>query len=281
MEKTLEIHNLKKSYASHKSAKENRFFALNGIELELNYGEVLGIVGESGSGKTTLGKVIVGEERFESGEVIFNGIGIESLINSNRNQFRQRVQMIRQDPFTSMNPRFTMFRALTESPLLEGIYPHEAERLKAIGEVVASVGLSTTDYGKLCARFSGGQLQRISIARALLLKPSLLICDEITSSLDVSIQAQVINVLKRSQILRAFSLIFISHDLALVSQICQKVAVMHSGQIVETGTVHQVFSQPRHPYTASLISAIPMILKKRSNQSLLNINSEDSSDKDP
>lgn len=236
--------------------------AVDGVSLEVAQGETLGLVGESGCGKTTLARTIMRLDPARQGSIVFDG---ENLLRSNRQRRRalhRELQIVFQDPFASLNPRMTVASIITEGMLSHGMItasqaPAEAARL------LHEVGLDADALHRYPHEFSGGQRQRISIARALAVEPRMIICDEAVSALDVSIQAQVINLLLELKKRRELSYIFISHDLSVVRHIADRVAVMYVGQIVETGTTDEVIRRPAHPYTRALISAIPRAGEKK------------------
>ncbi|HEY4200188.1 MAG TPA: ABC transporter ATP-binding protein [Devosiaceae bacterium] len=229
-----------------------RIVAVDGVSLTLPRGSSLGIVGESGSGKSTVAKAIVGLTRIDSGSVLLNG---KPLANPEHMpaSLRARVQYIFQDSYGALNPRMTVERAIGEPFAIAGM--PRPRRRDGVLALLEEVGLSEIHLGRYPRELSGGQRQRVNIARALALSPELLICDEIVSALDVSIQAQVLKLLKQLQQSRGLTLLFISHDLAVIAQLCDHVLVMKSGEVVETGSVPSVFDRPSHPYTKGLLQA--------------------------
>jgi oligopeptide transport system ATP-binding protein len=231
--------------------------AVDGVSLSLPKGEILGLVGESGCGKSTLGRTILQLIPATSGTVLLDGRNLTALKGTALRQARADFQMIFQDPYASLNPRMTVFDALAEALLAHKSIPR-AKLVSAVGELMAKVGLSARFVRKYPHEFSGGQRQRIAIARALAVNPKLIIADEPVSALDVSIQAQIINLLAKLSRDMGLTLIFISHDLSVVKHISDRIAVMYLGKIVEIGPATQVFEQPLHPYTQSLVSAIPI-----------------------
>ena len=237
--------------------KIGQVFAVNNVSFSLVTGETFGIVGESGCGKSTLGRTIVRLYDPTSGQVIFNGQDIAGLKRSKLKAFRRQIQMIFQDPYASLNPRMTIASILEEPFKLHGI-GNSAERKEKVKDLVRLVGLRVTDINKFPHEFSGGQRQRIGIARTLSLNPSLIVCDEAVSALDVSIQSQILNLLIDLQ--REFKLtyIFISHDLNVVRYISDRVAVMYLGRVMELTTSDELYRQPAHPYTKALLAAAPV-----------------------
>lgn len=231
--------------------------AVDGVSLELKKGEVLGLVGESGCGKSTLGRTIMKLVRSTSGSIELNGQEIAKKREREIKKLRPQFQMIFQDPYASLNPRMTVFDSLAEPLLAHGLASRSSVTAQ-VSELMETVGLAPRFMKKYPHEFSGGQRQRIAIARALALKPRLLIADEPVSALDVSIQAQILNLLSQLKKKLDLSMIFISHDLSVIRYISDRVAVMYLGKIVETGTTEEIFKNPQHPYTQALLSAIPL-----------------------
>jgi oligopeptide transport system ATP-binding protein len=256
----LEVKNLVKHFALKKTRlfQEARFvFAVNGISFYMKKGETLGLVGESGCGKTTTGRAILRLIKPTSGVVSFEGRDVARFKDRELKAFRRNAQIIFQDPFASLNPRMTV-GAIVEEPLLVHGIGTRAERRDMVAGVLEKVGLDADYMRRFPHEFSGGQRQRIGIARVLTLNPKLIIADEPVSALDVSIQAQIINLLVRLQEEFYLSYLFISHDLAVVEHIANRVAIMYLGKITEVAPSTDLYSDPRHPYTKALLSSIPI-----------------------
>ncbi|MGI3169056.1 ABC transporter ATP-binding protein [Pseudooceanicola sp. C21-150M6] len=230
--------------------------AVDGISLRVNQGEVLGIVGESGSGKSTLGRMLLGVDPSQGGEVRYRGEPLPPFGTPQWRSLRARMQMIYQDPLAALDRRLTIADQIRE-PLEIHQIGAEADRRARVAELMRSVGLRPDQAGRYPHELSGGQRQRVVIARALATEPDLLVCDEPVSALDVSIQAQVVNLLRELQGKGALGMVFISHDLKVVRNLCDRVAVMYLGRVVEEGPSEQLFAEPRHPYTQALISSVP------------------------
>jgi len=235
-----------------------RVQALSDVSFDVARGETLGVVGESGCGKSTLARSLLMLPPPSSGEIRFAGESLTDKRGEQLRQLRPRLQMIFQDPLASLNPRQSVLEIVTAPLLVNGIGT-PVERKTRVAEALHSVGLDVDVVGtRRPHELSGGQCQRVSIARALVLRPSLLICDEPVSSLDVSVQAQVINLLEAAKAAYALTMLFISHDLAVIKSISDRVMVMYLGKVCELGPVASIYSRPRHPYTAALLEAIPI-----------------------
>ncbi|WP_327680365.1 ABC transporter ATP-binding protein [Kitasatospora sp. NBC_00458] len=232
--------------------------AVDGVSFRLAKGETLGIVGESGCGKSTLAKVLMNLERATSGQVLFKGEEISRLSGAGLKAVRRNIQMVFQDPYTSLNPRMTVGDIIGEPFEIHPEVAPKGDRRKAVQDLLDVVGLNPEYINRYPHQFSGGQRQRIGIARGLALKPEVIICDEPVSALDVSVQAQVINLLEQLQDEFELSYMFIAHDLSIVRHISDRVGVMYLGRMVEIGTEEQIYSHPTHPYTQALLSAVPV-----------------------
>ena len=231
--------------------------AVDGVSFHVDAGETLALVGESGCGKSTVGRLVLDLIEPSAGRVQFEGRDIATFDTAARRAFRASAQLIFQDPYASLNPRMTVGQALDE-PMMLHTDMSKADRRGRVAELLTTVGLTAAHAERYPHEFSGGQRQRIAIARALAVSPKLIVCDEPVSALDVSIRAQVLNLLQDLQARLGLALIFISHDLSVVRHIAGRVAVMYLGRIVETGTAADVFARPSHPYTQALLSAIPV-----------------------
>ena len=254
----LQIDKLSKSYRARGTGlfgTRSRTLALNAVSLAIGEGETVGLIGESGSGKTTLGQCVMRLLDVDSGQLIFNGQPIQDLHGRALKALRPQIQMIFQDPFASLNPRHRVDRIVTENAILCGVPAAEARRRML--DVLQVVGLDASAVHRYPHEFSGGQRQRIGIARALVMQPRLIVADEAVSALDVSVQQQVLTLLREVRARLGLSMLFITHDLRVASQICDRIAVMHQGSIVETGSVQTIARAPQHPYTRSLFAAMP------------------------
>ncbi len=233
--------------------------AVDKMHFDVYPGETLGLVGESGCGKTTLGRALLQLLRAASGSVSYRGRRIDTLGSHQFNALRTRLQIVFQDPYSSLNPRITVGEAIVEPLRRHGMYGSDAERRAAVLDLMQQVGLQPEWYSRYPHEFSGGQRQRVCIARALIVKPELVVCDESVSALDVSVQAQVLNLLNNLKRQYGFTYLFISHDLSVVRFLCDRIIVMQKGCKVEEGDADQIFFHPRHPYTQQLIAAIPKL----------------------
>ncbi len=232
--------------------------AVNGVSFNIYPGETYGLVGESGSGKTTIGRSIIRLYNPTDGRITFNGKVISGVLDRNtRSMLRSDMQMIFQDPMASLNPRKKVGDIISEGMEIHHRFANRQEREEKISEMLKKVGLSPEHAARYPHQFSGGQRQRVGIARALIMNPKLIIADECISALDVSIQAQVVNLMKDIQAETQCAYLFIAHDLSMVKYISDRIGVLHLGYMVESGTKEEIFSHPVHPYTKSLLSAIP------------------------
>lgn len=252
-EPILQVKNLSK----HFKVESGFLQAVDGLNFDIYKGETFGLVGESGCGKSTAGRTILRLYEPTSGEAIFEGQNIYDLSPKEMKEHRKEMQMIFQDPYASLDPRMTVEEIIAEPLVIYGI-GNKKERRERVIELLEMVGLSAEHSLRFPHEFSGGQRQRIGIARALALKPKFIICDEPISALDVSIQAQVVNLLKDVQKKLGLTLLFIAHDLSMVRYISDRVAVMYLGKLMEVGTTEDFYSNPLHPYTKALLSAIPI-----------------------
>jgi oligopeptide/dipeptide ABC transporter ATP-binding protein len=256
----LEVHGLVKHFVTKRSllgAPIEIVRAVDGVSFDVRAGETLAIVGESGCGKSTVGRLVLRLIEPTKGTVAFEGRDVASLAAAALDRFRAAAQLVFQDPYGSLNPRMTIGTTLAE-PLMLHTRLNAGDRKARVGELLSIVGLRAEHAQRYPHEFSGGQRQRIAIARALAVEPKLIVCDEPVSALDVSIRAQVLNLLKDLQQRLGLAYIFISHDLGVVKHVANRVAVMYLGRIVETAATADVFARPRHPYTQALLSAIPL-----------------------
>ena len=251
----LKVENLKQYFPISRSYTVK---AVNGVSFEIYPGETYGLVGESGSGKTTIGRSVIRLYNPTDGKLTFNGRDITGKMdNATRDMLRKDMQMIFQDPMASLNPRKKVADIIGEGLDIHKRYASRQDRADQISEMLKKVGLSPEHAARYPHQFSGGQRQRVGIARALIMHPKLIIADECISALDVSIQAQVVNLMKDIQEETGCAYLFIAHDLSMVKYISDRIGVLHLGYLVEAGTKEEIFSNPIHPYTKSLLSAIP------------------------
>ncbi|MCU1282369.1 MAG: peptide transporter ATP-binding protein [bacterium] len=237
--------------------------AVDGVSLEIAQGETLGLVGESGCGKSTLGRAILRLHEPTSGRVVIDGTDVTALASGPLRAFRKRAQIIFQDPYASLNPRMTVGQILEEPLIIHRLGADRAARHQRVGELLDRVGLRREVATRHPHEFSGGQRQRVGIARALAVEPRFIVADEPLSALDVSIQAQIVNLLVDLQRERALTYLFISHDLKIVQHLCDRVAVMYLGRVVEEAPAAALYARPLHPYTIALLSAVPEIDPER------------------
>lgn len=251
----LEVKNLKQYF---KVSRKFTVKAVNGVSFKIYPGETYGLVGESGSGKSTIGRSIIRLYNPTDGEIKFNGVNISGKLTEKENKhLRINMQMIFQDPMACLNPRKKVLDIIAQGLDINHLYKNKEERNEKVYRILEKVGLSKEHANRYPHQFSGGQRQRIGIARALIMNPKLIIADEAISALDVSIQAQVVNLMKEIQKETNTALLFIAHDLSMVKYISNRIGVLHLGYLLETGTTEEIFKNPIHPYTKSLISAIP------------------------
>lgn len=258
----LKVEHLCKEFPAGSTFKDGKFqkrvvSAVNDISFEINAGETFGLVGESGCGKSTTGRAIMYLDPPTSGKVYFEGKDVSKMNKKELKAMRRDMQFIFQDPYASLNPRMTIGEIVSEPLVIHGIGTPE-ERIKRVRELLDIVGLNPEHINRYSHEFSGGQRQRVGIARSFVLRPKLIICDEPVSALDVSIQAQVLNLLKDLQDQYGTAYLFIAHDLSVVQHISDRVAVMYLGKMVELSDWKRLYAQPHHPYTQSLLSAVPI-----------------------
>ena len=258
----LEVQGLKKFF---NVANGGVLHAVDNVSFTINEGETLGIVGESGCGKSTLGRAILRLHEPTAGKVIYNGMDITSFDKEEMRKMRQHMQIIFQDPYASLNPRFTISQIIEEPLKLHKLYKSDAERKKRVQELMELVGLSPAMANLYPHEFDGGRRQRVVIARALSINPKFVVCDEPVSALDVSVQAQILNLMMELQHKLGLTYIFISHDLSVIKHISNDIGVMYLGQMIEKTTKKNIFNRPLHPYTVALLSAIPStnVLEKK------------------
>ncbi|MCD8825353.1 ATP-binding cassette domain-containing protein [Staphylococcus gallinarum] len=251
----LQVKNLKQYF---NEGKHNEVRAIENISFDIYKGETFGLVGESGCGKSTTGKAIIKLNDITDGEILYEGIDIQKIKNRKDSlKFNKKMQMIFQDPYASLNPRLKVMDIVAEGIDIHKLATSTRDRKKRVYDLLETVGLSKEHANRYPHEFSGGQRQRIGIARALAVEPEFIIADEPISALDVSIQAQVVNLLLKLQKEKGITFLFIAHDLSMVKYISDRIAVMHFGKIVELGSADEIYNNPLHPYTKSLLSAVP------------------------
>jgi oligopeptide/dipeptide ABC transporter ATP-binding protein len=248
----------RRSFADQRARRPAKtFVAVRGVDFEIGRGETLALVGESGSGKTTTARAILRLVEAAAGSVVFDGIDVRAAGRADMRRLRERMQIVFQDPYSSLNPRIAVGPTLSEVLTVHRIGRSKAERRERVAALLTDVGLGPEIAGRYPHELSGGQRQRVGIARALAVDPELLVLDEPVSALDVSVQAQIINLLEDLQRARGLAYLFVAHDLAVVHHTADRIAVMYLGEIVEEGQIDAVFDHPRHPYTEALLAAIP------------------------
>ncbi|NOU99460.1 dipeptide ABC transporter ATP-binding protein [Paenibacillus sp. LMG 31457] len=270
-DRILEVKGLKKHYPIKKgvfSRQVGAVKAVDGVDFHIRRGETLGIVGESGCGKSTMARLVIRLLQATEGSIHFEGRELTNLSSNELRDVRKHIQMIFQDPYASLNPKWTIKRTLLEPMKVNGVM-NKGEREDRLTELLENVGLNSSYMNRYPHEFSGGQRQRIGIARALVLNPKLIIADEPVSALDISIQAQVINLLQDLQEQYSLTYMFISHDLSVVEHISDRVAVMYLGKIVELGDKKTLFDSPKHPYTMALMSAVPQVHESSSRERII------------
>jgi oligopeptide/dipeptide ABC transporter ATP-binding protein len=270
----LEVRGLKKHFAARSGmfGEKTTVKAVDGVDFTVLPQESFAVVGESGCGKTTLGKLVLALEKPTAGSVLFDGTDMSTMSAGAVRKLRREMQVIFQDPYSSLNPRMTVRDIITEPWTIHGMHKDPAERERVLAKLLDDCGIAKTYLSRHPHEFSGGQRQRVGIARALALDPRLVVADEPVSALDVSIQAQILNLLKDLQKERKLAYLFISHDFSVVRHLCTRIAVMYLGRIVETGDSETLFNDPQHPYTEALLSAVPVpdpALEKRRKRILL------------
>lgn len=271
MDNFIKIENLKKQFETKKGfwgEQKEIIYAVNGLNFEIQKGETFALVGESGCGKSTAARCILALEKITSGNVLFDGTNLTTADKKTLQNLRKRMQIIFQNPYSSLNPRMKIKDTLAE-PLKINLKLSKAEIEKRIIEIADLTGISKDSLNRFPHEFSGGQRQRIGIARAIILKPDFIVADEPVSALDVSIQAQILNLLKDLKQELNLTYLFISHDLSVVKYIADKVGVMYLGELVETAPTQELFEDPKHPYTRALLNAVPKIEKEKSQRILL------------
>ena len=265
----LKVDHLKQYFPVHDGFKKMELKAVDDVSFAIKPGETLGLVGESGCGKTTVGRTLLRLYQPTAGRIEFDGnvlFDSEKKIDVNMHPYRKQMQMVFQDPYSSLNPRMTVEDIIGEPLDVHKLYNSKKERHEMIMDLMETVGLNADHATRYAHEFSGGQRQRIGIARAHAVNPEFIVCDEPVSALDVSIQAQVVNLMKDIQQETGTAYLFIAHDLSMVKYISDRIGVLHLGHLLETGTTEEIFANPIHPYTRSLLSAIPLpnpVVEKR------------------
>ncbi|MGO4108690.1 ABC transporter ATP-binding protein [Paenibacillus sp. YAF4_2] len=257
----VDVHQLKKHFVKSRDAwgrTSEVLKAVDGVSFQIRQGETFGLVGESGSGKSTVGRCILRLYDYTDGTVKFDGHDLAKLGEKQLKPFRRRIQSIFQDPYSSLNPGMSVLDLIGEPMNIHGLYKNLDERKEAVGSLLEKVGLKREHLTRFPHEFSGGQRQRISIARALSVRPDFVVCDEPISALDVSVQAQVVNMLEDLQAEFGLTYLFIAHDLSMVRHISDRIGVMYHGRLVEVADSDELYENPLHPYTKALLSAIPV-----------------------
>lgn len=269
VEPIISVKHLKKYFLTKKNfLKMDQYVkAVDDITFDIMPGETVGLVGESGCGKSTLGRTIIRIYDPTDGEIFYRGKNISHISNEKMHPYRKTMQMIFQDPYASLNPRYTVGEIIEEPMVIHKLYDSKAERMERVQGLLELVGLKPDHIRRYPYEFSGGQRQRIGIARTLALNPDFIVCDEPISALDVSIQAQIINLLEKIQDEQGISYLFIAHDLGMVKHISHKIGVMYLGHLVEFGDADDVYNHPLHPYTKALMSAAPIANPKAARES--------------
>lgn len=260
-QKLVAVQGLKKYYSTTRSLirrKRDVIRAVDGVSFDIFSGETFGLVGESGSGKSTIGRNILQLERPTAGTVTFEGIELTTLNENDLNKVRKRMQIVFQDPYSSLNPRMSVGKFIEEPLIVHKMMPVRKERMGYVCEIMNKVGLDPKFIDRYPHEFSGGQRQRVGIARAIVLNPAFIIADEPITALDVSIQAQIINLLHDLREELNLTYLFIAHDLSMIRYFCHRVAVIYSGQIVEMAETDELYKNPIHPYTKALLSSVPI-----------------------